>query len=487
MNMIDGEGPTYAFAHPGMFQKWKNPGGDWLDADGVKQGPKPFVVFELRNENDFKGWISVDVTAIAKRPINRGYLLSVKRAWGGSWGVKFQSRQAENKPRLVVTTDQGTFTLPSTLDTNVDPTTGYDLSLRSLVEVSPVDGPNTGAHGILRFDMTKAPGVVQSARLELYQVALYGWHDLLIYELDLPELLTDIGAQHPELVEAGGGVPVEEWPRDFTVESLRQWYDWGYLSGTAPSEVIDLPEYGRKALRVKFDNIVGGASATHAWKNFFQKDPAKRKAWQGDSPFTAMQDVYVRYWVRPGLTLKNCMRLQMKLPGLHGKYDLSLDGGLSSDELFGRIAGRGWAFAVDHGFHSAANDAFGLFFYLYSAGPPGNRLDGPTTGGGVDLDRNVALRPGQGYTIEYRVKMNTRDPQTGAFLRDGVFTLWVDGVRVLDRRDIHWRGHDAANVWRIVTQFFHGGNGNPSCEMWYDTFGLSFSREYMGPFKKVAP
>jgi hypothetical protein len=39
----------------------------------------------------------------------------------------------------------------------------------------------------------------------------------------------------------------------------------------------------------------------------------------------------------------------------------------------------------------------------------------------------------------------------------------------------------------IVTQFFHGGNGNPRCTMDYETAGLSFSAQYMGPYQKVRP
>jgi hypothetical protein len=492
MNMVDGQGPNWLYANPGLWHTWKNPVGDWIDAEGVTQGPKAYVVHPLRSANDFKGWISIDVTAIAKRPLNRGYLIAAKRLPVGSWGVKFASKEApaplnNHGPRLNVVTDQGSFVLPSLIDTYVDKSSGTDLSRRDFFSAVDKEMGNNYANIILRFDMTQAPGVVQSATLEMYQIALYGHHDLLVYELDLPELLTDIGTQHPEWVEAGSGTPIDQWPCSFTTESLKAWYTNGYVVGTAGAEVVRWPGYPCDVLKAKFANIPGGASANNASLFMFEPNAAKRKPWQGATPYEAPQDLYVRYLVRPGFTLKDCMTLPMKMPGMHGKWDAGRDGWMPIDWRFDNVLGHGFAFAIDHGFYSPANDAFGLVFYLYSAGPPGSRLDGVTTGGTVLFDRPVSIRPGEVYTIEYRMKMNTRDPVFQNHLPNGTFTLWVDGVRVIDRNDIHWRGHDAANIWMIVTQFFHGGNGNPRCTMDYETAGLSFSAQYMGPYQKVRP
>ncbi len=42
--------------------QWKNPGGDWLDADGVAQGDRPFGEVLLRTGQS--GEIVVDVTRL---------------------------------------------------------------------------------------------------------------------------------------------------------------------------------------------------------------------------------------------------------------------------------------------------------------------------------------------------------------------------------------------------------------------------------------
>ena len=492
MNMVDGEGPNWLYASPGLLHTWKNPVGDWLDADGIAQGPKAYAIVPLRTENNWQGWISIDVTAIARRPLNRGYLIAAKRLPVGSWGVKFVAKEAAppnngKGPRLNVVTDRGSFVLQTTIDTYVDKSAGTDLSRRDYVSAVDKEMAGNYANIILRFDMSQAPGVVQSATLEMYQIALYGHHDLLVYELDAPELLTDIGTQHPELVEAGTGVPIDQWPCSFTLDSLKAWYTNGYIAGTAGAEVVRWPGWNCDVLKAKFADIAGGASANNASLFMFEANAARRKPWQAATPYDAPKDLYVRYLVRPGYTLKDCMTLPMKMPGLHGKWDRGRDGWMPIDWLFDNVLGHGWAFAIDHTFHSRANDAFGLVLYMYSAGPPGSRLDGITTGQTVPFDRPVSIRPGEVYTLEYRVKMNTRDPVRQNYLPNGTFTMWVDGVRVLDRNDIHWRGHDAANIWMIVTQFFHGGNGNPRCNMDYETAGLSFSAQYMGPYSKVRP
>lgn len=472
--MVETEGPSYDYASPTLYLPWRHPGGDWVDANGVEQGVAPYATIQLREGTP--GYVSADVTVLVKKLLsdNTGFLIGARRIKGS--GPKFASQANPSKaPRLIVTTSKGVHEAPLLLDTWVSVTSNRSLAQEPIWSVGDPRDKHEYGNGMLRFDLSRVQGNVSSATLSIWLHSYYGEYDLPVYELAVPELLTSPAAQHPGRVEAGGGVPWDQMPARATIAQIQAWYDDGWVSSVSyPAVMVDWPEYGVKAIRARAGPL--GATGINARK-VFVKRAGPRKSYQVPTSYEAPTHLFTRYAIKVGETVKDCANLGQKTPGTTGTWQNVNSIGWPADELYD--ADLGWAFNLNHTLHSKANDAVGVLWYFYSFG--GHRFSSPDRGDTIPF--GVAYRPGQVYSVEYEIKLNTLDDQVAR--SDGVFRLWIDGVRVYENVAVKYRGHPAANIMAVVTQTLHGGNGVPGCEMWHEVAGLAFGDTYIGPLKRL--
>jgi hypothetical protein len=138
--------------------------GDFLDADGVEQGDKPFSSMRL---NTVSAYNDGDVTALVKKAvasgINRGVYLRVSGASAPS--VRIAGRLAM-APKLRVVTSNGTFTPEVQFTANWFAAHRQELPRNS---TDHVDLSST-SFGIIRFDLSRVTGTIHSATVSLYLI-----------------------------------------------------------------------------------------------------------------------------------------------------------------------------------------------------------------------------------------------------------------------------------------------------------------------------
>ena len=136
---------------------WRNKGGDWLDADNVAQGSKPFGETLLATNQ--AGPFTVDVTSLVKqggepqlclRPFNTSAMGAI---------FQFKSRETGQGPVLKVTYDDDELaTIPVMYDSECNPSTAYETGAATTITVG-----SNGAY--LRFPQPIKP--VKQAMLVL--------------------------------------------------------------------------------------------------------------------------------------------------------------------------------------------------------------------------------------------------------------------------------------------------------------------------------
>lgn len=148
--------------------KWKNVGGDWVDAGGVAQGSKAFRTAYLSDTNT-KKQVTMDVTSLVKNwgssSVYRGILI---RSLGSSSTDVFSSREGVASPTLVIKYADGTM---NTLRPQAD--SGLQCPWVSPIGTSASMTLKSSQNIVLRFGAQRRSDVV-SAQLTLTSTAQYG-------------------------------------------------------------------------------------------------------------------------------------------------------------------------------------------------------------------------------------------------------------------------------------------------------------------------
>ena len=74
----------------------------------------------------------------------------------------------------------------------------------------------------------------------------------------------------------------------------------------------------------------------------------------------------------------------------------------------------------------------------------------------------VRLVPGQWYTVEYTVKMNTPGQN------DGVMTATINGQQLMNATNLNFRSVPTLHVGNAWFDFYYGGSAVPAPTMWMD-------------------
>jgi len=156
---LEGVGPTAAVvgANAGA---WDRKGGDWIDADGVRYGPKAWASQPLNavSGNTSRAHYSTDCTALVRESQQPGrYLAMLLRTTGGQ--RKLAGKFSQTPPALRVEYADGTsgtlasLITASVVSTNIPETTLSEVGFPIFAEFERPAGDVTSA--VLEFDVTQ--------------------------------------------------------------------------------------------------------------------------------------------------------------------------------------------------------------------------------------------------------------------------------------------------------------------------------------------
>ena len=148
---------TFADATRGI--KWRAAGGDFLDANGLPDGPTPYATATATEARPQR--LSWEVGALVAKLVaaNTGIYLHVL---GGARAPAAWGKEGEAPPRLTVATDAGVYDCACVADAYLAPEVERRRSASYL-----------HAPALLRFDLSEVRGAVRSAMLTLEFFAFY--------------------------------------------------------------------------------------------------------------------------------------------------------------------------------------------------------------------------------------------------------------------------------------------------------------------------
>ncbi len=115
-------------------------------------------------------------------------------------------------------------------------------------------------------------------------------------------------------------------------------------------------------------------------------------------------------------------------------------------------------------------------YHLDQVGPYGE----PMRWGSAVIDR------GRWHCIEQYIKMNSLTgpfdaTSNGVAVRDGQFTVWMDGTQVFKRTNLRWRRHPEMGIQGFWLNWYHGGTAAAPRNMHFRMDSLVIARAYIGP------
>lgn len=478
--LFDGEsGATRDCWNRGIGVKWRNPCGDWRDAEDKAQGPAAFAAASVPQGSGPRP-VAFDVTGLVRRWLNSGNTGLLLRARGGS--SEFASRENEAaalRPALTVAAGGGKKTCPCTADATLNTSTYKSLGL----------GPALAAGAaVMQFDLSGVAGEVQGATLTLHATKSAGPAAVEVMRLDAPTVHTGGGTPQPGLAT--------DYPYDRGIAAHRDVVFATDFSGTdwrqrhfTEGDISD-PTFGEDpALRSTYirgqftKGNTGSCGLEYRWTAHNLPEP---------------EEIYFRYYV----FLENDFGSTVdgnKMPGLAGRYGIwngrywsRVDGnggspttGRARESKAGRVLS-GWSMravalqkpADDNPYR----DLTGVNTYAYHADQRGSYGDHWRWG-------TVLLAHERWYSIEQYAKINTvkgpvDEMNNGAGQADGVLRAWLDGVQVFEKTDIRFRHHPAIKIDEVWLNWYHGGTQPAAATHHYRMTNVVVARSYIGPLSR---
>jgi hypothetical protein len=479
-------GITWQYANMGYLLPWTNPGGDWLDANGVAQGQAHYATARVVDGSP----VRIDITALARKWYasgNTGAMLV--QAGRGEFEMYSRHRNDPSLwPSLSLSDGSQTLRAPctccgqtnkSTSQSVQDPALGLDWNTQRI---------------IVQFSLPPIEKLV-SATLVLQQLRNWGGFTIGVYE-----------PLHPKVFS--GGVPTQGLAASYTrdkgisvnpnviyatdfSDKFRAFFNEGDIWERTTTYGPE-PELGVNGINSRYAiGALTPMSLLHRFSTFGQAGP---------------DELYFRYYLFLGRGYQ-CATEGKKLPGLAGRYgvlknhryDISL-GGNGGDRVSGRSTSPAHpsqalsGFSLRHHAHAGPGDAnpltpqVPLNYYAYTApmeGPWGDywRWGNATLGWcNLYMDR--------WYCIEHRVKMNSLSGPADAngnraANADGIVQGWVDGVLCYDAQNVILRYHPDIHVDEIWIDHYHGGTVRAEAVHPFKMAALVVAKQYIGPMGGV--
>ena len=487
-----GSGPTRDFWSVKLSLPWRNRNvGDWLDADLVPQGARPWASASITG-----GAVNIDVTALVTRWVgsgmNRGFYLRSTQAWDYVFAGRLYADVAK-RPQLKVVTDQGEFFAPCLCNAMWTPSSAYGKLSKQVFRVA-----KSGYFGILQFDLQAVKGRVLSATMTLNCTELRYSGKLELMELDPPLVQDHAGVLPGATVRQGiaqgflydqglASHPDVLFADDFS--QLAPAYTGSVMTGS--QQVAD-PASGTTFLRgvVPAGQLLG-ADLTRA---------VVRGTASG-IPDHVETELYMRYMVYLEEDWGSTVDAN-KMPGWNGAFGwwnavgywqpTTGSGGSPPTGLKVWRNGR-WEYqgasmrghgGTRIGDGNPYDDLFWIGSYIYHLDQASPYGESCRWGGAV-------LAKKRWYNVEQYIKMNSiTGPYdalgNGVAVADGEFKVWVDGVQVFSRGGFRWRRHPEMGIQGVWLNWYHGGTKPTPSTMHFRMNSVVISRSYIGPRREGA-
>lgn len=182
------------------------------------------------------------------------------------------------------------------------------------------------------------------------------------------------------------------------------------------------------------------------------------------------EEAYFRYYtmLAPGSEVTG----GGKLPGFAGTYNKAGWGGRANNGENGWSARGSFYQTIDAAIPSMGGQ-MPIGSYIYEIDTK-NRYGKPIPWG----HERALLKPGKWVAIEQYLKLN----EPGQ--KDGVMTIWIDGVKVYHRNDMHFRSTKRLKIEKVWFNFYFGGTAKPgkNFDMYIDN--IVIAKSYIGPIRE---
>jgi hypothetical protein len=475
--------------------------GNWLDSTLTQEGSTAYGSSDPLTTVDQVA--SVTVTALVARwlgsSVNRGFYLS-NRAATSAFPVRFYGRTdptPANRPTLTVVTSDGTFTLTAAANAVWNTTT-----VNGLPSALQWDLVRSQQPAILRFDLSSVTGTLTSATLT-FQVKSFPsggstGQIVDVFEADPPDIIVPERVQSPALglyasaanFAALAGTPGVLLSDDFASPGP---FDAGFTpAATRTLNTETNTTYAR-------GTILAGANGS-ADNN---KSVSTGTGTQG-APNVVYPELFGQYHLFLESTFGTTQNDAIKIPAMgvqFGYWNPTAGGYWQSTTGNGGTPGTGLkvdragSLNFEYQGHSvrfltgtapAAGDDdpyagyFGLSIYPYN-------LDQAGAFPAAESFPGLAIRQEQWYCIDIRVKQNTMTGSQDGLGNyatanaDGVYEVWVNGLRVYSRTDYRWRRHAEFGVQGLWVDVYHGGTTTAPQDMHYRLDRVTIAESYIGP------
>jgi hypothetical protein len=529
-----GNGPNYRYscAHLGLEWLHKNV-GDWLDADGLSQGPRPSATVSV----PAIGAVELDATALTRRLLENGNQGIRLKAGGAAGVVICDGRTGAKPPVLRVVTATGVVDCKCTASAMWTSEATGTATQDSRAKIQ-FDGGNF--HSALRFDLSGVIGDVERASLLLNVQARFGSGTAInAFELLARRFVMGAGSAPPMLGLAArvgeanlAGQPGVDMAGDFAGTT----FDASRNTATVPKLFGPVNAHPDTFVGIVEDVHAPG---TFAWRGRFVPINRSNSSSVGTDPRRGAFDG-TKALMLPDMTdplrpavnpvLERFYRCYILLEDDWGtvndgnKMGLTWDlrGGWWNDAGYwqsttgnggSRGDGRRVKATVNNGGiltprwvhqgHMERMEAgqrplnpfpygdlrrpVGYNYHIDQGGPfPGGDLDplGGVIYGNV-LDSMITK--GRPYCLEQRLRMNSVDMSVvdangnGEAVPDGILTTWINGVMVDHRDTYRWRRHPSMGIFGVNLNWYLGGRQESFTTMHFQTNLVVLADEYIGP------
>lgn len=444
-------GVTYTWYNRAAWLRWENEGGDWKDADGVRQGPKPISSARINGSI-----VELDAIDLLSAP---GILLKKS----GSGNLSLYSRESSAPPILELTfPDDSVVRLSAEADSTLSSSTssgqGKNLTL------------NLANSAVMYFD--EIPVGAVSAKLIL-KVSSGGNASVDAYAMHVPRqpfpvVSTGYASNYP------GDVGIMQDPRTIYFEDWQRPNgdppkDWWARTGTTKGPTPSWKQDGGLFLNPNFSGMWIANGGEDVTAQCSDQKVKRETGFIGDGLMGVhCKDVLARGTEVPTVWLATLTgkeheelwaRYYIKYDEKHNHSELCEGGkapGFAGNTVYGGNSGmpgwgvRGWS--MRNQFHlicdplNPAYNKVDFSVYAYD-GDRFNDLNGGHWGGG----EQTLLDVNRWYCIEQHVKINT----PGKW--DGIVELYVDGRPAMSKTDVFLRDvkpPQGYGKWQLVSKTY---------------------------------
>jgi hypothetical protein len=462
------DGPTWLLACRQLKSKWLRPGGDWLDRDGVLHGTNHYATAPV--PLPAIGSAKFDVTDLVKK-LKQGentgmFLQCVENIERDLIAPPFfHDRTTATPPTLTIQTSGGPVVVPCLIDTWSTLSSAYALPAGS----TTVGSTRNSFPCYMRFDLSQVTDVI-SAQLEFWWQNSFKIGTVFVDCLRMPALVHDpkrqIGgtrqgiartvsndkelANHPSVVfypsfDSNNAVRTSGWdqlPSSYPAD------EDGVLKVALDAAYVDWPKYGVKALRMgtRYPEFPGPTII--AWQKYLN---------------AGLKEGYFRHVFRISKeAVEGINEAGVKLPGPQGFPHADTQ----------------WVYRMEHEDQSASNPGvFALALHGYDATNP------PGSGSAWQRYCLSHVKVETDICIEMYVKLNTKNAQ-GVYQPDGITRIWHDDVLVYEDTKALIVSTDLpegnATFGEIFNNFYHGGQGTPHKQFFYEQSLMCVATEPIG-------